>query len=345
MARHPLIDRVKGLEDFGTAALLLIAPLLLVVFIAGDFWNWHKVGRTPVDFHIFWTAGLHYLHGNSPYGHSVSEAFVYPPPAALLFAPLALLPYHVAAGAFLAVSLAAVVGALWILGVRDRRLYAATFLSPAVLTALTVGTITPLLLLGLAALWRFRDRRVAAIPAALLIVLKLFLWPVLVWLLVTGRKRAAAEAVVLSTALTLVGWSWIGFADIGRYPSILDQLVRAEGAKSYALANGRAAGLLLGGAVVAALWAGRRLGERRLFAIAIVGAILASPIVWLHYFALLTIVFAVLEAPLIYWLIPALLWVTPLQQTGDASWRVAVAACVGALCLLARAGRPPAVAA
>jgi cbb3-type cytochrome oxidase subunit 3 len=323
---------------------MVIAPLLLIVFVVGDVWNWHRVARTPVDFHIFWSAGRHYLHGSSPYGHSLTKAFVYPAPAALLFAPLALLPYHVAAGVFLAVSLAAVVGALWLLGVRDRRLYAATFISPAVLTALTVGTITPLLLLGLAAVWRYRDRRGAAIAAAILIVLKLFLWPVLVWLLVTGRKRAAAEAVLLSLALTLVSWAGIGFADIGRYSSILDRLARAEGAKSYALASGRLSEVLLAGVVVATLWIGRRLGERRLFAIAIVGAILASPIVWLHYLALLTIVFAVLEAPLVYWLIPALLWVTPLQQTGEATWRVAVAAGVCALSLFARSGRSSAAA-
>jgi hypothetical protein len=242
----------------------------------------------------------------------------------------------VAAGVFLVASLAAVVCALWLLGIRDRRLYAATFVSPAVLTGLTIGTITPLLLLGLAAVWRLRNHRGVAVPMALLLVLKLFLWPVLVWLLLTGRKRATVESVVLSLALTFLAWSWIGFADITRYPSILDQLVRAEGAKSYALGSGRIAELLLAGVVVAALLMGRRLGERRLFAIAIVGAILASPIVWLHYFALLTIVFAVLEAPLIYWLIPALLWVTPLQQTGDASWRVALAASVCALSLLAR---------
>jgi Glycosyltransferase family 87 len=315
---------------------MVFGPSLLVVFIAGDVWNWHKVARAPVDFHIFWTAGHRYLEGHSPYGHSLSHAFVYPPPAALLFAPVAWLPYHVAAGVFLAVSLGAVVGALWLLGVRDRRLYAAAFLSPAVLTALTVGTITPLLMLGLAAVWRFRNHRGVAVPVAVLIVLKLFLWPVLVWLLVTRRQRAALEAVALSLALTVVSWAWVGFADIGRYPSILDQLVGAEGAKSYALASGQIGELVLAGAVVVSLWMGRRLGERRLFALAIVGAVLASPIVWLHYFALLAVVLAVLEAPLVYWLIPALLWVTPLQQTGGETWRVLVATAVCALTLFAR---------
>jgi hypothetical protein len=315
---------------------MVVAPLLLIVFIAGDVWNWHKVPRTPVDFHIFWTAGRHYLEGHSPYGHSLANAFVYPPPAALLFAPFAWLPYHVAAGVYLVASLAAVVGALWLVGVRDRQLYATAFLSPAVLTALTVGTVTPLLLLGLAAVWRFRDHRGAAVPAALLVVFKLFLWPILVWLLVTRRQRAALEAVALSLVLTLVCWAGIGFADIGRYRSILDQLVAAEGAKSYALGSGRPAEVLLGAVAVLSLWIGRRLGERRLFALAVVGAILGSPIVWLHYFALLAVVLAVLQAPFVYWLLPVVLWVTPLQQTSGQTWRVVVAAIVCALTLSAR---------
>jgi hypothetical protein len=330
-------------QDFAAAFVTIVAPLLLVIFIAGDVSGWRNVPRAPVDFHIFWTAGHHYLERQSPYGTSLLRAFVYPPPAALLFAPLGLLRYHVAAGLFLALSLAAVVGALWLMGVRDRRLYAAAFISPAVLTSLTIGTITPLLMLGLAAVWYLRDRRAAAIPAALLLVLKLFLWPVLVWLLVTRRWRAAVEAVALSLVLTFVSWAWIGFAGIGRYPSILDRLTRAEAANSYALASGRLGQVLLAGVVVVALWFGRGLGERRLFAIAIAGAVLASPIVWLHYFALLAVVLAVLEAPLVYWLIPAFLWVTPFQQTSGETWRVLVAAGVCVLVVFARRSSSPLV--
>jgi alpha-1,2-mannosyltransferase len=330
---------LTALGDFAAAAVVVIAPLLLVAFIAGDVWNWHRVPRTPVDFHIFWTAGQHYLHRQSPYGHSLSEAFVYPPPAALLFAPLAVLPYHVAAGLFLVASLAAVILGLWLAGVRDRRVYAAAFVSPAVLTALTIGTITPLLLLGLAAVWHFRNKRRVAVAAALLMVFKLFLWPVLIWLLWTRRQRAAFEAVALSVLLTIVSWAWVGFADVWRYSSILDHLAGAEGAKSYSLASGRAGQVLVAAAVVASLWFGRRLGERRLFALAITGALLASPIVWLHYFALVTAVLAVLEAPLAYWLIPALLWVTPLQQTGGETWRVLVALGVCVLSLFAGRSR------
>ena len=343
VAHRAWLEGTRGLADFGTAAVMIIAPLLLLAFIAGDVWNWHRVARTPVDFHIFWIAGQHYLHGQSPYGHSLSEAFVYPPPAALLFAPLgmAALPRS---GRRLSCGLA---GGGRGLSVASRCARSAAVRGHVPFSSGVDGSddrndhaaASPWPCGGLA----FRNHRGAAIPVALLIVLKLFLWPVLVWLLVTGRKRAAVEAVVLSLALTFVSWAWIGFADIGSYPSILDRLAGAEGAKSYALASGRIGEPLFTGVVIASLWIGRRLGERRLFATAIVGATLASPIVWLHYFALLTIVFAVLEAPLIYWLIPALLWVTPLQQTGDTTWRVALAAGVCALSLFARPGRPPIV--
>jgi hypothetical protein len=317
----------------GTAAVMVVAPALLVIFVAGDVWGWHTVPRTPVDFHIFWTAGHRYLERHSPYGTSLSEAFVYPPPAALLFTPLAVLPYHVAAALFLLLSLASVVAALRLAGVRDKRLYAAAFLSPAVLTALTIGTITPLLMLSLAAVWRFRNRRGVAVAAAMLIVLKLFLWPVLVWLLVTRRVRAALEAVALTALLTLVSWAWIGFADFRRYPSILEQLVAGEAVRSYAVSRGRLAELLVAGAVVAALWLARGRGERGLLGVAIVGALIASPIVWLHYFALLTVVAAVSSAPFGYWLAPALLWATPTQGTSGEAWRLLVAVGVCALSL------------
>jgi hypothetical protein len=318
-------------RDLAGGLVVVIAPLLLVIFIAGDAWDWHTVPRSPVDFHIFWTAGRHYLHRQTPYGRSLSEAFVYPPPAALFFAPLGALPYHVAAGVFLVLSLAAVVGALWLLGVRDRRLYAAAFVSPALLTALSIGTITPLLILGLAAVWRLRNHRVAAVPAALLLVFKLFLWPVLVWLVVTRRFRASIEAVALSVVLTFGTWAWIGFADLGRYPSILDRLARAESAKSYALARGRPAEILLAALVVAALWFGSALGERRLFALAVVGALVACPIMWLHDLALLGVVVAVLDAPFVFWLVPAALWLTPIQASNGEAWRISIT--VGA-CLL-----------
>ena len=104
------------------------------------------------------------------------HAFVYPAPLALAAAPLGALPYGVAAGIYVTLMLAAFAVGLRLLGVSDWRCYGVIFLFVPVLTAVSVGTLTPLLFLGTAAAWRYRDRRwVAAIAVASVIVIKIFL--------------------------------------------------------------------------------------------------------------------------------------------------------------------------
>ena len=66
---------------------------------------------------------------------------------------------------------AAVVAALWSLGVRDWRCYGAVFLSRPTIDAILTGTVSPLLLLGVALLWRYRNRTYAAGAIAAGIVL------------------------------------------------------------------------------------------------------------------------------------------------------------------------------
>jgi hypothetical protein len=77
------------------------------------------------DFAIFRRAGRAVLHGHSPYVHptlkllAANDHFVYPTPFALPFIPFAATPEKAAAG-FLVLSAAAVLGSIWLLGVRDR---------------------------------------------------------------------------------------------------------------------------------------------------------------------------------------------------------------------------------
>jgi len=91
-----------------------------------------------------------------------------------------------------------------------------------------IGTVTPLLLLGTAATWRFRDRRGLALIVAATVLTKLFLWPLLPWLWFTGRRRAAVQALVGVVVVTMVGWLPLGFGSMERYPSLLHQLSVAE---------------------------------------------------------------------------------------------------------------------
>lgn len=356
--RAETAGELRGLvRPLALALLGLLPAALLTVFLYMSAVDqtpagWHRA----IDFHTFWVGARHYLHGSSPYpspssivpfSNRTGESFVYPPPVAAVLAPFALLPYPAAATLFVAVSVVAVGAALWLFGVRDWRCYGAAFASPAVLTGITVGTLSPLLLLGLALVWRTRDRRGAAAAAAAVVVAKLFLWPVLVWLFVTGRRRAAVEAALLGAVLSLVAWAPLRLAGLGAYPGLLRRLSLVEGPRSYA-----ASALLPGGWVVVAVCLAivsgvallRRVGDARLFALAVTASLLLSPIVWLHYFVLLVAPAAVVAPRVkLVWLLPLAFWATP-QQWAGGEWRSLLALAVSAAVLAATvlAPAPPA---
>src|SRR5205085_764461 len=114
---------------------------------------------------------------------------------------------------WMVLSLVAVVGALWLLELRDWRCYALVGVYMFTRSSIELGTIEPLLLLAVAAAWRTRERVLqpaAAVGAA--IVLKLFLWPLAIWLALMRRGRAAVGVVVCAVALAAVTWAAIGFA-------------------------------------------------------------------------------------------------------------------------------------
>ena len=82
----------------------------------------------------------------------------------------------------------------WLLGLRTLRA-ALVLLASCTLTGLQVGSLNPLLFVGLALFRRLRARpRAAAGVAALLVVAKLFLFPVLVGLLLARRRTGLVAA-------------------------------------------------------------------------------------------------------------------------------------------------------
>ncbi len=122
------------------------------------------------DFHQeYWPAARLVIHGLSPYAGGEQRigarvAFpVYPAPTALLFVPLALVPHGVADILFTAINIAAVILTLRVLQIRDWRLYGVVFMSrPMVVQAWQTANLTLLLGLGVAWLWRERDRPIVA---------------------------------------------------------------------------------------------------------------------------------------------------------------------------------------
>jgi alpha-1,2-mannosyltransferase len=286
---------------------------------------WKARAVIAVDLHdAFRPAAQAVLDGRSPYPPPTTDAlatrsqFVYLPFASFLFVPFALVPALVADLVGTALVIAAGAAALWTLGIRDWRCYGLALASPPVLSAIQTVNLTLPLALALAAAWVMRNRRVApGLVLALTLATKLFLWPMLVWLLATRRYRAAGGALAATAALIVGAWAAIGFDGAREYAEVLRVLAAALATDSYtpfALATdlgareslARALGGAIALAVLGASWVfGRRGDDRRSFTLAILAALLFTPIVWLHYFTLLFVPIAIVHRRL------SALWAAP----------------------------------
>jgi alpha-1,2-mannosyltransferase len=329
-----------------------VGPLLAVVYL-----TWFALQHVfAYDFEqAFYPAARHVLAGASPFppvthaALSTGTAFVYPPFTAVLVAPLALLPLPVAAVLFTLLLTASAVLALYVLDVRDWRCYAAIFLWPPVLSGLQTANLTLLLALGAALVWRFRDRRVvAAAGTAVLLALKLFLWPLVVWLLATRRVVCGVQALAAAVVITFAAWAVIGFAGLTEYVPLLrlfSEIVERAGYTplSIALKAGIgfdvARGLTLGiGVLLVAtiVLLGRRRRDEEAFVAAIAASVLCSPVCWLHYYALFIVPLAILRPRYsALWLLPFVVIGAPAAADG-ASWWAGIVIATFAV-LLARA--------
>jgi alpha-1,2-mannosyltransferase len=337
----------------GTHSLLVWPPVAVGWVLAVGI----RKHAMAFDFaHAYLPAARAVLAGHSPYPPATvaaltpRTAFLYPPLTAYLVAPFTALPTFAAEALASLLAIGCVVGILMLLGVRDWRCYMVAFLFVPTYSAIQTANVMLLLALGLALLWRYRDRRaLAALLVGALIAVKLILWPLLIWLVVTRRSRAAAGGVIAGAALVFVPWAGIGFAGLGGYAHLLRAVSLVQGRDGFSIAallthavSWQAAELVgysVGAAVlVAAAWVGRR-DERRSFALAIAAALLLTPIVEMDYFVLLLVVLALYKPRLGWaWIVPLAFWVAP-QVGRGAAWQTA-AALAAATATFALALRP-----
>jgi glycosyl transferase family 87 len=288
------------------------------------------------DLSTFLRAAGDVVSGRSPYYFQGDQTYAYPPLLAVLLIPLAPLEGTGAQILWAIASIGAVMVSLRLLGVSDWRCYGLAFLFPITRYAIGTGTINPFLLLGIALVWRFRDRvLIASAVAGFVVALKLFLWPIAVWFAITGRWRAAAATAGFALAFVLVPWAGLGFSGLTEYPGLLERLVDDVADASYSVfavgahlagddLAGTAlslavAGLLLAGALHIASGSSRSARERDAASLSLVigSAIAASPIVWLHYYLLLLVPLALARPRLsALWLVPFVFY--PLGQ--GTSW-------------------------
>ncbi len=317
-------------------ALTTLSIVLLVMAVSG------KVlyqGDFNGDIYL---AGSRILHGLAPYqpqllahqaaivragGTLVAESSPrYPPFLLVLAAPLSLLPVGLADLVFVVLSGASVIVALRLLGVRDWRCFVVAGLSWPVVEGVWLGNVSPLLLLGAAIAWRWRDRvwPVAAAVASV-VVAKLFVWPLGFWLLATRRFRTFARAALIAVLAMAVGWAAIGFDDLTAYPRLLlnvasigegrgCSLVASLIAVGVSPGTARIIALACGLGLIAVAWRLARLpdGDRRAFGLVVVASLIATPVAWVHYLVLLFIPIALLSPGLsALWFLPMLAGVDP----------------------------------
>lgn len=272
---------------------------------------WGLLG--PLDLLTFLHAGRAALAGRSPYSSPASpvfragHAFVYPSFVAWVFVPLALLPRQLAVDSYLAASVLGLVAAGRWFGRPDDRAAALLLVSAPTIIALQIGTLNPLLVVGIAACWRLRAKQPLAAGALLGVVaaMKLFLLPLLLWPLIRRRRTELAGglgvlAVVAALQVPLGGVGLPGYA------SMLSRLEALEVTSSWSLtslleslgATPHLAGVLApvaGGVALVGLWWRRNhLTDAQLLGLTVLASLLMSPIVWSSYLLLLAV-------PLLLW--------------------------------------------
>jgi alpha-1,2-mannosyltransferase len=286
------------------------------------------------DFHGgMWKAGQDALAGRSPYlaPHArtllvAGNAFIWPPLLALLSIPFSVLPFGLAVALWNLACAGAFVGALALLGVRDRRAYLLALCSFPFVSSLILGQPDGMFALAAAVAWRWRDSWRGALAVGALIAAKLLAWPLVLWLLVTRRITCSLIAFASAAGLLLLSWSFIGFQGLADYPKLLAADAHAFATRSRSVVAGA---MRLGAseqlatvlaiacalAVTLAIVRIARRSDHGYFTAALIAGLLASPLLWSHYLVLLFVPLAVRRpVPDRWWLLAgAGYWLSPVE--------------------------------
>jgi alpha-1,2-mannosyltransferase len=341
------------------ASLVFLGVLPVVVLIV-LFASAVEGKNVAIDFRPLYWAAESIVADENPYppeGALLTASggpYVYPPLPALLAIPLTSLSID-AAGLVVMGTLVLVALAIpFVLGVRDWRCYGLVLLWPPVISAIQTGNVTLWIALAAAIGWRARDReRLASAAVGLTLSIKFLLWPLALWLAATRRGLGAALAGVIGVLVLVMSWAAIGFDGLSEYPDLLRRLEDAVGRDSYTLYNvaldlgapvgvARTLWLSAGLAILAAVLAmGRRGKERGAFILALAAALALSPLVWLHYFALLIVVTAIARPTLgIVWFVPLVMYALPGSGGPSAIGRVVGLVAAAAMIVLALRAQP-----
>lgn len=299
----------------GVAAVGLVAIRLILAASAPatSFW--------AIDFHDYWLAGARVLHADIPYAPEMlagpfsadgPDRYRYPPPFALVVAPLSALPPEVAAWVWLGVSVAGLVAGCYLAARAGGALGRIEWIVPLIVLvalagpvyeSLRVGNVegVQILLIGVALAGSTSFAGAAVGALGVLKVYPVIAWPAAVIRDPRGAARGfALVAVVLLVTAPLLTAAW------GAYPAVLaNQWLGAAATDPGNLALpaivariapdapvlssvARAATVVVAAAlfIVSILWARRPDGWAGALLAALMAGLLIPGTVWLHYLAL-----------------------------------------------------------
>jgi alpha-1,2-mannosyltransferase len=318
-----------GLRVFADPRFIRLTIGILIAIVlayrAVQVISWLSAPQWGYDFSAYWLAARHLLDGQpiytaaqlaGTYAPQGQFLYLYPPLVAVLAIPLAWLSpasYGPAAGLWalggVAVTVAVVLGIARLERLAPTRggailLLAGAFAFPPLVGELVLGNVH-VLLLGLLALawWGVRmggkpGDALAGLAIGAAALIKLFPALLLLWLVLTGRWRAAGWAVLGAAALTVLTLPITGVGPWLDYPTVLLNLGAPADATD-ALAPAVWLGLLvppliarvivLAAGLVAIGWAALRLDEAASFGIAVAVSVLVAPALFQHYLALMVL--------------------------------------------------------
>jgi alpha-1,2-mannosyltransferase len=296
---------------------ICVLPVLVSLYVgATTFGGGSSIPWRPimVDLEVYRHAGSVLLAGGNFYDLAGPLQFLYPPFAAVLAVPLALLPTTVVQLGWTAAGALALVAILhrfglqsWLLSVVSA---VAVYVVEPIVQTLAFGQLgiflVALVVLDLVPGPRVFSRRLLpeGVLTAIATAIKLTPAIFIVYLLVVRKYRAFLVAVITGITVTLLSaavvpaasyefWTRLAHGETGLGHSIIyytNQSVMADIVRIFGL--GRAptiAGLMVSAVVaVAGVWAAmlwHRLGDVRLAVnLCGVAGLLASPVSWLHHF-------------------------------------------------------------
>ena len=306
-----------------TRIVMVVLPVTLAAFAAWAFGEGIGQHHRQFDLRLYydainyWTSGHDLFSYSQPDPVNISLGFTYPPVAALLMTPMALLSYPVV----LVISLAAIIGSAAVfvyLVLRERiRLPKPLMFAVAGVATAFAFTLEPfrqtlsfgqiniylalLVLVDLLVLGR-RGSKWTGVGIGLATAIKLTPGIFIIYLLVVGRWRAALTAIGTVVAANLISamiapsetWRYftslmwdssrVGFLDTTLNQSVNGLLARLDAPFS----PGRMPWLLLAGVLaIVGLWRARRaaIGGDELAGLTLAGlvGVLISPVSWVHH--------------------------------------------------------------